>query len=215
MTECNRQPMLFASVDRRQIVADFQGGDLTSDGGLPLLREVDRKIGLIDAINDAIFDPRFQPLVDSRPAYDSRPAHLRPCRRLRRPQRPPDATERHAAGCPDRPQAQVRAEGERSSVQSSHAVPCWRTASGGPIWSGCPKCSWINSSPRTTRRRRNWSSTSTPPTMPCMAIRKGDSSTATTITTASCRCTSPAASSYWWRIFALRTSTGPSTAGRS
>jgi len=63
MTECNRQPMLFASVDRRQIVADFQGGDLTSDGGLPLLREVDRKIGLIDAINNAIYDPRFGPLV--------------------------------------------------------------------------------------------------------------------------------------------------------
>jgi hypothetical protein len=55
--------MLFASVDRRQIVADFQGGDLTSDGGLPLLREVDRKIGLIDALNEAIRDPRFQPLV--------------------------------------------------------------------------------------------------------------------------------------------------------
>ncbi len=64
MTECNRQPMLFASFDRRQIVADFQGGDLTSDGGLPLLREVDRKIGLIDAVNGAIFDPRYQPLVE-------------------------------------------------------------------------------------------------------------------------------------------------------
>jgi len=63
MTECNLQPLLFASVDRRQIVADFQGGDLTSDGGLPLLREVDRKIGMIDAINAAICDPRFQPLV--------------------------------------------------------------------------------------------------------------------------------------------------------
>jgi hypothetical protein len=56
--------MLFASVDYRKMVADFQGGDLTSDGGLPLLREVDHKIGLIDAVNDAIFDPRFQPLVE-------------------------------------------------------------------------------------------------------------------------------------------------------
>ena len=56
--------MLFASVERRQIDADFQGGDLTSDGGLPLLREVDRKIGLIDALNAAIRDPRFQPLVE-------------------------------------------------------------------------------------------------------------------------------------------------------
>ncbi len=63
MTECNEQPLLFSSLGRKKIVADFKGGDLTSDGGLPLLREVDRKIGLIDAFNAAICDPRFQPLV--------------------------------------------------------------------------------------------------------------------------------------------------------
>ncbi|MBE3098602.1 MAG: IS1380 family transposase [Planctomycetes bacterium] len=64
MTNCTTQPLLFASVDRREFVADFQGGDLTSDGGLPLLREVDRKIGLIDALNDAIFDPRCPWLIE-------------------------------------------------------------------------------------------------------------------------------------------------------
>lgn len=64
MTKCNRQPMLFASVDRRQIVADFQGGDLTSDGGLPLLREVDRKIALIDAMDAALDDPRCPWLIE-------------------------------------------------------------------------------------------------------------------------------------------------------
>jgi len=64
MTDCNTQPLLFASVDRRQFVADFEGGDLTSDGGLPLLREVDRKIGLIDAIGRAIHDPRCQWLIE-------------------------------------------------------------------------------------------------------------------------------------------------------
>jgi hypothetical protein len=64
MTECNEQSLLFSSLGAKKIVADFQGGDLTSDGGLPLLREVDRKIGLIDALNAAIHDPRFQPLVE-------------------------------------------------------------------------------------------------------------------------------------------------------
>lgn len=64
MTECTRQPMLFASADRRQIVADFQGGDLTSDGGLPLLREVDHKIGLIDALDAALYDPRCPWLIE-------------------------------------------------------------------------------------------------------------------------------------------------------
>ena len=56
--------MLFANVARRQFIADFEGGDLTSDGGLPLLREVDRKIGLIDAIDHAICDPRCQWLIE-------------------------------------------------------------------------------------------------------------------------------------------------------
>ena len=63
MTECNGVPLLFSSLGRKKIVADFDGGDLTSDGGLPLLREVDKKIGLIDALDAAICDPRFQPLV--------------------------------------------------------------------------------------------------------------------------------------------------------
>jgi hypothetical protein len=58
MTDCITQPLLFASVDRRQIVADFNGGDITSDGGLPVLREVDRRIGLLDALNEAVRDPR-------------------------------------------------------------------------------------------------------------------------------------------------------------
>jgi hypothetical protein len=54
---------VFSSLGRKKLVADFAGGDLTSDGGLPLLREVDSKLGLIDALNAAIGDPRFQPLV--------------------------------------------------------------------------------------------------------------------------------------------------------
>ena len=58
MTECSRRPLVFSSLNRRKMVADFQGGDLTSDGGLPLLREVDRRIGLIDQLSAAICDPR-------------------------------------------------------------------------------------------------------------------------------------------------------------
>jgi len=64
MTECNGLPLLFSSLGRKKIVADFNGGDLTSDGGLPLLREVDRKIGLIDALDDAIVDPRCPWLIE-------------------------------------------------------------------------------------------------------------------------------------------------------
>jgi hypothetical protein len=58
MTECTRQPLLFSSLGRQQIVADFDGGRLTSDGGALLLREVDRRIRLTPALADALADPR-------------------------------------------------------------------------------------------------------------------------------------------------------------
>ena len=58
MTECITDSVQFSSVGRREVVADFLGGRLTSDAGILLLKEVDRRIGLLDAINDAIPDPR-------------------------------------------------------------------------------------------------------------------------------------------------------------
>lgn len=64
MTDCNTTPLRFASLGRQNLIADFNGGDLTSDGGLPLLRQVDKRIGLINAINDALFDPRCPWLIE-------------------------------------------------------------------------------------------------------------------------------------------------------
>lgn len=58
MTECNRQPLVFTSVSRRKIHADFRGGTLTSDGGALLLREVDRRIGLMEQLAGCLTDPR-------------------------------------------------------------------------------------------------------------------------------------------------------------
>jgi hypothetical protein len=52
-----RKPVL-KRLRRRAVDVDFQGGCLTSDAGLLLLRQVDAKLGLLDAINDAIPDPR-------------------------------------------------------------------------------------------------------------------------------------------------------------
>jgi hypothetical protein len=58
MTECIGKRMSFSRVDRREVVADFLGGRLTSDAGIVLLKEVDRRLGLLDAVNQAIPDPR-------------------------------------------------------------------------------------------------------------------------------------------------------------
>ena len=63
MTECNTKPIEFSSLKRKKIQADFDGGKLTSDGGAVLLREVDRSLGLIDALNACIPDPRNQDLI--------------------------------------------------------------------------------------------------------------------------------------------------------
>lgn len=52
---------------RRQAVeVDFDGGTLTSDGGLLLLREVDKRLDLISRIAHAIPDPR-DPLYTAHP----------------------------------------------------------------------------------------------------------------------------------------------------
>jgi len=58
MTECNGLHLEFSSLGGKKIQADFHGGQLTSDAGAALLREVDRRIGLIDAVTNCITDPR-------------------------------------------------------------------------------------------------------------------------------------------------------------
>jgi hypothetical protein len=58
VAECNREPVLFSSLGRQEVRADFAGGTLTSDAGGLLLREVDRQLGLVDALSACLTDPR-------------------------------------------------------------------------------------------------------------------------------------------------------------
>ena len=58
MTDCNRKPLSFSRLGSKSVVADFLGGRLTSDAGALLLREVGQKIGLFEALDQAIPDPR-------------------------------------------------------------------------------------------------------------------------------------------------------------
>jgi len=50
--------MKFGRLGRRVIEANFQGGAISSDGGVMLVRQVDRRIGLSAAVAAALNDPR-------------------------------------------------------------------------------------------------------------------------------------------------------------
>jgi hypothetical protein len=63
MTERTTKPLAFSSIYRRELVAEFTAGHITSDAGLLLLREADKQVGLIDALDAAIPDPRNPELV--------------------------------------------------------------------------------------------------------------------------------------------------------
>ena len=57
-TDCNDQPLLFQALGVRQVVADFSGGYLSSDGGALLLRQLDRGLGLTRTLAQAFTDRR-------------------------------------------------------------------------------------------------------------------------------------------------------------
>ena len=58
MPNCTGRQMLFGRVGRREIEANFGGGALSSDVGVMLVRQVDRKIGLSAAVAGALSDRR-------------------------------------------------------------------------------------------------------------------------------------------------------------
>jgi hypothetical protein len=55
--------MPFSKMGRREIDVEFDGGDVSSDGGLLLLREVEGRLGLLKAVAAELPDPRSPLLV--------------------------------------------------------------------------------------------------------------------------------------------------------
>ena len=64
MTKCYQRSFEFPRVNRRIVEARFDGGDITSDGGVLLLRQADRLTGLSDSIARALSNPRRQASCD-------------------------------------------------------------------------------------------------------------------------------------------------------
>ena len=60
MTDCNQQQHLFPACKGRVVEARFSGGAITSNGGVLLLREADRRLGLTGRVAKALSDPRRQ-----------------------------------------------------------------------------------------------------------------------------------------------------------
>jgi Transposase DDE domain group 1 len=57
-TQCNAEQLEFAGVDRRRVVAAFDGGRVCSDGGALLLKRTDEAIGLLDRLAGCFVDGR-------------------------------------------------------------------------------------------------------------------------------------------------------------
>jgi hypothetical protein len=57
-TDCNTSTIAFAPLGRRQVLAQFDGGAITSDAGALLLREVARPMRLFERMAAVIPDPR-------------------------------------------------------------------------------------------------------------------------------------------------------------
>ena len=57
-TQCNTKPLEFEGHGRRRVVADFDGGPITSDAGALLLRRVEQRLSLFDQVADCFTDHR-------------------------------------------------------------------------------------------------------------------------------------------------------------
>jgi hypothetical protein len=64
MTECNQSSFGFRALGDREVVARFDGGTISADGGAFLVRETDQRLNLIARLSKCFLDGRHQSLVE-------------------------------------------------------------------------------------------------------------------------------------------------------
>ncbi len=63
MTQCSDSTLTFATLHGRRLQADFSAGALTTDAGALLLRQADQRLGLLNALDRCLTDPRDPDLI--------------------------------------------------------------------------------------------------------------------------------------------------------
>jgi Transposase DDE domain group 1 len=58
MTDDNLLPFSFPAVERKKVTAAFDGGRLSSDGGVMLLAQAERRLGIAERLAAVIPDER-------------------------------------------------------------------------------------------------------------------------------------------------------------
>src|SRR5438045_3175224 len=66
MTQCIQSRLAFAREGKREVMAEFNGGTISSDGGALLLRETDRRIKLLGRFSQCFLDGRNPALIEHR-----------------------------------------------------------------------------------------------------------------------------------------------------
>ena len=66
MTDDSLLPFSFPAIARKKITAAFDGGRITSDAGVMLLGQAEKRLGLADKLAKVIADPR-KPLLVTHP----------------------------------------------------------------------------------------------------------------------------------------------------
>src|SRR2546427_10924304 len=65
-TECTQVSFQFHPLSQREVVARFDGGSITSDGGGLLLREVERRTGILRQFASCFMDHRDPRFIEHR-----------------------------------------------------------------------------------------------------------------------------------------------------
>ena len=64
MTECITEQFIFSFFRKRQLTVDFEGGEITSDAGLLLIRQADDSLRLMEVLAGSIEDHRDKRYAD-------------------------------------------------------------------------------------------------------------------------------------------------------